>query len=255
MKNAMNITGNKPESSHPKTNSAFKTDDISSNLLDLEDGEKKRAKNASSSKTSNTTKSYPATSDTDDVSSNLSSLKDENNAQSESSVGSNTFVDELLNLCDNIPDIIPKAAFSNEKVKYSYQEENSDNPIVIRHIEWGVKTPPKVTNTCALDSVMFGLYILIRNNMLRTTVDHPLITAALKMMDGGDYDGARHLTYGSSSHVWEDKTIYKNYKKGMETNGYGSLSRYYECYQPSFIGRNVSKKCTTCGKERLVWNR
>ena len=129
-----------------------------------------------------------------------------------------------------------------------YRNGRTANPYYIENIRWSIRSAPIVTNTCALDAILFCWYTLKKNGWLWLTLMNDLKREVYDLLQAGDSDGARRVVYSSGPSAWSRHEEFDKYKRGSESNGHGTATRYINFLQPCHIGFNEYRECHTCGR-------
>ena len=156
--------------------------------------------------------------------------------------------------------IFGKSDTAKTGLTMGFQRGDAKTPYLIADIKWGISSGTRVSQTCALDSVLFAWYTLHKNGWivpytseLKRKVFQLMDSAfhsldADKNNDGNKYDDARHEVYRSGASAWGNEDQFQKYMRGMSSNGYGTATRYIDFCPSSHIGINHHCCCETCGR-------
>ena len=145
---------------------------------------------------------------------------------------------------------VPKVLSYPESITaFTYRHESADSPFKIPNIEWGIRDNYHITNTCALDSVLFCCYVMSQNQILRQRVFDEKIEAIFILMDQENFDDARIQVLSSGPSMWDSRDHYNRFLKQKRTDAWGALSQFFYFFQPSHLGYNWKYKCGSCNRK------
>ena len=136
---------------------------------------------------------------------------------------------------------------SHQKFSFQRNDPDSSIPYWIPNIIWGTKKPPKVLNTCGLDSMLFGWFCSVKNGW-STCILNKETGSIYDLMNKGSFDEARHLIFNRGEGSFDSPERYLAYVKCAQADAWGTLTRFFFLLNPHYMGSNKSVKCSDCDK-------